>query len=138
MARAPVGKKTTSPTATKKKVAAPVKKATPTARTARAPKPAPVVATTLPVAMTGRASPAKAKDGDEPVFAYIRSLPRTASATAGASAAAASPATSSSRSAAARRSIPSRPQRRSAWARTRAAWILNQWKISTNGRWPLG
>jgi hypothetical protein len=30
----------------------------------------------LPVAMTGRASPAKAKDGDEPVFAYIRSLPQ--------------------------------------------------------------
>ena len=25
--------------------------------------------------MTGKASPAKAKDGDEPVFAYIRSLP---------------------------------------------------------------
>ncbi|MGH8282236.1 MAG: DUF1801 domain-containing protein, partial [Gammaproteobacteria bacterium] len=24
--------------------------------------------------MTGRASPAKAKDGDEPVFAYLRSL----------------------------------------------------------------
>lgn len=37
---------------------------------------APAVATTLPVAMTGRASPAKAKDGDEPVFAYIRSLPQ--------------------------------------------------------------
>jgi hypothetical protein len=35
-----------------------------------------VVATTLPVAMTGRASPAKAKVGDEPVFAYIRSLPQ--------------------------------------------------------------
>jgi hypothetical protein len=35
-----------------------------------------VVATTLPVAMTGRASPAKAKEGDEPVFAYIRSLPQ--------------------------------------------------------------
>lgn len=33
-------------------------------------------ATKLPVAMTGRASPAKAKDGDEPVFAYIRSLPQ--------------------------------------------------------------
>jgi len=30
----------------------------------------------LPVAMTGRASPAKAKVGDEPVFAYIRSLPQ--------------------------------------------------------------
>ena len=35
-----------------------------------------VVLTTLPAAMTGRASPAKAKDGDEPVFAYIRSLPQ--------------------------------------------------------------
>jgi len=34
------------------------------------------VAITLPAAMTGRASPAKAKDGDEPVFAYIRSLPQ--------------------------------------------------------------
>jgi hypothetical protein len=34
------------------------------------------VITTLPVAMTGRASAAKAKDGDEPVFAYIRSLPQ--------------------------------------------------------------
>ncbi|MEW9573024.1 DUF1801 domain-containing protein [Rhodanobacter sp. Si-c] len=34
------------------------------------------VAATLPVAMTGRASPAKAKDGDAPVFAYIRSLPQ--------------------------------------------------------------
>jgi hypothetical protein len=32
--------------------------------------------TTLPVAMTGRASTAKAKVGDEPVFAYIRSLPQ--------------------------------------------------------------
>lgn len=30
--------------------------------------------TWLLAAMTGRASPAKAKDGDEPVFAYIRSL----------------------------------------------------------------
>ena len=37
---------------------------------------APIDATTLPVAMTGRASAAKAKDGDEPVFAYIRSLPQ--------------------------------------------------------------
>ena len=37
---------------------------------------APAVMTTLPVAMTGRASPAKAADGDEPVFAYIRSLPQ--------------------------------------------------------------
>lgn len=30
----------------------------------------------LPVAMTGRASPAKAAEGDEPVFAYIASLPQ--------------------------------------------------------------
>ena len=30
----------------------------------------------LPEAMTGRASPAKAAEGDEPVFAYIRSLPQ--------------------------------------------------------------
>jgi hypothetical protein len=34
------------------------------------------VHTTLPVAMTGRASPAKAAVGDEPVFTYIRSLPQ--------------------------------------------------------------
>jgi len=40
------------------------------------PKAAPAVLTTLPAAMTGRASPAKAADGDEPVFAYIRSLPQ--------------------------------------------------------------
>jgi hypothetical protein len=33
------------------------------------------VLATLPAAMTGRASPAKAAVGDEPVFAYIRSLP---------------------------------------------------------------
>ena len=32
--------------------------------------------TTLPAAMTGRASPAKAAVGDKPVFAYIRSLPQ--------------------------------------------------------------
>ena len=31
--------------------------------------------TTLPVAMTGRASPAKAAVGDKPVLAYITSLP---------------------------------------------------------------
>ena len=30
---------------------------------------------TLPAAMTGRASPAKAAVGDKPVFAYISSLP---------------------------------------------------------------
>ena len=33
------------------------------------------VLTTLPAAMTGRASPAKAALGDKPVFAYIASLP---------------------------------------------------------------
>ena len=33
-------------------------------------------ATTLPGAMTGRASPAKAAVGDAPVFAYIASLPQ--------------------------------------------------------------
>ena len=32
--------------------------------------------TQLPVAMTGRASPAKAAEGDEPVFAYIAGLPQ--------------------------------------------------------------
>ncbi|MFP3462953.1 hypothetical protein R5O87_19140 [Arthrobacter globiformis] len=32
------------------------------------------VATTLPEAVTGRASPAKAAVGDKPVFAYIASL----------------------------------------------------------------
>ena len=34
-----------------------------------------VVLTDLPVAMTGRASPAKAAVGDRPVFAYIGTLP---------------------------------------------------------------
>jgi hypothetical protein len=34
------------------------------------------VVTTLPAAMTGRASPAKAAVGDQPVFAYISSLPQ--------------------------------------------------------------
>jgi hypothetical protein len=33
------------------------------------------VLTTLPAAMTGRASPAKAAVGDKPVFAYISTLP---------------------------------------------------------------
>ena len=34
------------------------------------------VVTTLPAAMTGKASPAKAAVGDKPVFAYIASLPQ--------------------------------------------------------------
>ena len=50
---------------------------TPKARTSteRAAAP-PDVPTTLPAAMTGRASPAKAAVGDKPVFAYISSLPQ--------------------------------------------------------------
>ena len=49
---------------------------------AQAPKPTKPTAahnevlTTLPEAMTGRASPAKAAVGDKPVFAYIASLPQ--------------------------------------------------------------
>lgn len=44
----------------------------PTQRTAAPGK----VATTLPEAMTARASPAKAAVGDKPVFSYIASLPQ--------------------------------------------------------------
>lgn len=78
MARAMVVKNA-SLTATGKPVAKSVGKAKP--KTSEPGKPskrtaAKVVATTLPAAMTGRASPAKAKEGDEPVFAYIRSLPQ--------------------------------------------------------------
>ena len=76
VARAIVVKKA-SRTATGKTVAS--GKAKPKARKPSKPgkrADAPVVLTTLPAAMTGRASPAKAKDGDEPVFAYIRSLPQ--------------------------------------------------------------
>lgn len=43
--------------------------------TARTPPPGPAP-TTLPEAMTGRASPAKAAVGNEPVFAYIAGLPQ--------------------------------------------------------------
>ena len=52
------------------------RKKAPAARPAKRASAAHEVATKLPVAMTGRASPAKAKVGDEPVFAYIRSLPQ--------------------------------------------------------------
>ena len=56
------------------------KRASPSKPTVRKPaKPAAghaKVATTLPEAMTGRASPAKAAVGDKPVFAYIASLPQ--------------------------------------------------------------
>lgn len=36
----------------------------------------PIQPVTLPAGMTGRASPAKAEVGDQPVFAYIASLPQ--------------------------------------------------------------
>ena len=76
MARTPVAKKKATRTATRKPVAVPAEKARPAPRKTSKPKAAPAVMTTLPAAMTGRASPAKAKDGDEPVFAYFRSLPQ--------------------------------------------------------------
>jgi len=53
-----------------------------TRATSKAPKPTKRTAgreqvlTTLPAAMTGRASPATAAVGDKPVFAYISSLPQ--------------------------------------------------------------
>ncbi|HEY2676204.1 MAG TPA: DUF1801 domain-containing protein [Steroidobacteraceae bacterium] len=74
MARAIVVKKGKR-AATGKPVASLVGKAKPKAHKPRKP-PAAEVATVLPAAMTGRASPAKAAEGDEPVFAYIRSLPQ--------------------------------------------------------------
>ena len=75
MARAIVVKKAGRPAAAKP-VASPVDKAKPKARERSKRIDTPVDATTLPAAMTGRASPAKAAEGDEPVFAYIRSLPQ--------------------------------------------------------------
>src|SRR5438552_13844173 len=59
-----------------KPVASPVAKAKSKARKPGKRTAPQVVTTTLPVAMTGRASPAKAEVGDDPVFAYIRSLPQ--------------------------------------------------------------
>ena len=75
MARTIVIKKATRK-APGKTVASRIAKVKSTARKPSERAAAQVVATALPVAMTGRASPAKAKDGDEPVFAYIRSLPQ--------------------------------------------------------------
>jgi hypothetical protein len=75
VARAIVVKKA-SRTAMKKPVAGLVHKATSKARKPGERIAAQVVAHTLPTAMTGRASPAKAADGDKPVFAYICSLPQ--------------------------------------------------------------
>jgi hypothetical protein len=74
MARAIVDKKASNKAAGKP--ASPVAKAKSKARKPNKPAAAEVVTTTLLAAMTGRASPAKAKVGDEPVFAYIRSLPQ--------------------------------------------------------------
>src|SRR4051812_6522468 len=71
-----VGSKKASGKATEQKAASPVAKAPTKARTPSTRAAAPVGTTVLKAAMTGRASPAKAKDGDEPVFAYIRSLPQ--------------------------------------------------------------
>lgn len=56
--------------------ASPVAEAKSKAPKSSKPAAAQLDAATLPAAMTGRASPAKAADGDEPVFAYIRSLPQ--------------------------------------------------------------
>jgi hypothetical protein len=75
MARTVVVKKASGKTS-RKPVAGSTPKPKPPARPARERAPAQLSAASLLVAMTGRASPAKAKDGDEPVFAYIRSLPQ--------------------------------------------------------------
>jgi hypothetical protein len=75
MARATVVKKA-SGKAARKPVKSPAAKGKATARKPGKGAAAPAVLTTLLVAMTGRASPAKTADGDEPVFAYLRSLPQ--------------------------------------------------------------
>jgi hypothetical protein len=77
MAGTVVGKKASgSGKAARKPVARPVSKAKSKTRKRSERKGSKVVTATLLVAMTGRASPAKAKEGDEPVFAYIGSLPQ--------------------------------------------------------------
>jgi hypothetical protein len=65
-----------SRTARKKSVASLGNRITAKARKPSEPVAARPGAYTLPAAMTGRASPAKAADGDKPVFAYISSLPQ--------------------------------------------------------------
>jgi hypothetical protein len=75
LARATDRKKTIGK-ATAKAAARPAAKTESKTRKPGEPGAAQLDAATLPVAMTGRASAAKAKDGDEPVFAYIRSLPQ--------------------------------------------------------------
>ena len=75
MSRVIVGKKE-SGKAAPKPGAVPAARTTSKASRPDDPAATPRTAAALPTAMTGRASPAKAKDGDEPVFAYIRSLPQ--------------------------------------------------------------
>src|SRR5919112_5406949 len=75
MAR-PIGGRKAAGKATEKPAARPVATAESKARKPSEPAAAQLGSATLPVAMTGRASAAKAKVGDEPVFAYIRSLPQ--------------------------------------------------------------
>jgi hypothetical protein len=76
MARAVDVKKKASRTAKKQPVAKPVNKAKTKSRKRSEHIAAHGAAYTLPAAMTGKASPAKAADGDQPVFAYIQSLPQ--------------------------------------------------------------
>jgi hypothetical protein len=75
MARTTGGKKATGK-APGKPAARPLAKTASKVRTPRKRTAEQVGPATLPVAMTGRASAAKAKVGDEPVFAYIRGLPQ--------------------------------------------------------------
>jgi hypothetical protein len=75
MARATVVKKASGKPAGKQ-VAGAVAKGKLKARKSSKRTAAQVITMNLPVAMTGRASSAKAAVGDEPVFAYIRSLPQ--------------------------------------------------------------
>jgi hypothetical protein len=62
--------------ATGEPVPGPAPEAGPKARTPRRRTAAPLDPAMLPATMTGRASPAKAAVGDEPVWAYLRSLPQ--------------------------------------------------------------
>lgn len=67
---------TSSDKASEKRVASPVARSKSSAPKRSKSSAAQVRASTLPAMMTGRASPAKAAVGDEPVHAYIRSLPQ--------------------------------------------------------------
>jgi hypothetical protein len=76
MARANVVKKASGKAVGKAHAVSPAPDVQPKARKRSTREVEPVVMTTLPVAMTGRASPARAALGDEPVFAYYRTLPQ--------------------------------------------------------------